>query len=466
MDNVNRIKIIDSPTGSGKTSYIIDYINKSDSNKKFLVITPLLDEVGRFIRSCPEKNFYEPQVKMKDNIPSKMNHLIELVSQGKNIASTHALLQGITDELITLLRNSNYTLVLDEAFQVVEQYNLYPEKTKSTSDEIDALTKEDVQWLFDEGYISTNENYMVIWNNENRTVGNKYFLLKALIQREMMYLVNNSLFLWTFPYEVFAEGIFEECYILTYMFESQFQHYYYQYFGIQYDKYHIEKINDVYNMVFTTDNKYELDFKRKAKELITVVDNEKLNKIGSFYRNIHGKVKTTDLSMKWYKNNPVLVKQLNNNLYNFFRNISYVPMENRLWTSFKGYKKKLQNQMTGKKEAVKIKEAGDELKNLLVTFLEITSRATNNYKHKTTLAYLINRYPNQFYVAFFKKRGITVDNDLYALGDIIQWIWRSAIRDGKPITLYLPSERMRIILNNFLNDTTITNFDDAEYEEE
>ena len=32
-------------------------------------------------------------------------------------------------------------------------------------------------------------------------------------------------------------------------------------------------------------------------------------------------------------------------------------------------------------------------------------------------------------------------------------IWRSAIRDGKPINLYIPSKRMRELLINWINNT-------------
>ena len=35
---------------------------------------------------------------------------------------------------------------------------------------------------------------------------------------------------------------------------------------------------------------------------------------------------------------------------------------------------------------------------------------------------------------------------------MLQWIWRSAIRDGKPINAYIPSKRMRELLINWMND--------------
>lgn len=35
---------------------------------------------------------------------------------------------------------------------------------------------------------------------------------------------------------------------------------------------------------------------------------------------------------------------------------------------------------------------------------------------------------------------------------MVQFIWRSRIREGKEISLYIPSKRMRELLKEWLND--------------
>ena len=55
---------------------------------------------------------------------------------------------------------------------------------------------------------------------------------------------------------------------------------------------------------------------------------------------------------------------------------------------------------------------------------------------------------------FYEKHGIEVDEETYALSIMIQWIWRSAIRDGKKVNLYIPSKRMRDLLNNWIDETS------------
>ncbi len=51
---------------------------------------------------------------------------------------------------------------------------------------------------------------------------------------------------------------------------------------------------------------------------------------------------------------------------------------------------------------------------------------------------------------FFTGKGVEVNEDLYALQNCCNFIFRSQIRVDKPIDLYLPSERMRGVLYNWL----------------
>ena len=52
--------------------------------------------------------------------------------------------------------------------------------------------------------------------------------------------------------------------------------------------------------------------------------------------------------------------------------------------------------------------------------------------------------------SFFAMRGYEIDPDRWALSEMIQWIWRGAIRKGQPICLFVPSYRMRKLLLDWL----------------
>ena len=80
------------------------------------------------------------------------------------------------------------------------------------------------------------------------------------------------------------------------------------------------------------------------------------------------------------------------------------------------------------------------------------ARATNEYKHKKNLAYCINVFNNPVLNSFFINKGVTIDEDTYALSELIQWVFRSQLRDNKPINIYIPSERMRNLFIDWLNN--------------
>ena len=95
-------------------------------------------------------------------------------------------------------------------------------------------------------------------------------------------------------------------------------------------------------------------------------------------------------------------------------------------------------------------------------FLSYNIRATNEYRKRTCLAYCVNVFFNPFMKNYFLAYGVEVQEDVYALSEMIQWIWRSAIRDGEEIWVYIPSNRMRSLLENWLDDLANGGSDERE----
>ena len=52
---------------------------------------------------------------------------------------------------------------------------------------------------------------------------------------------------------------------------------------------------------------------------------------------------------------------------------------------------------------------------------------------------------------FFIDKNVTIDEDTWALSELLQWVFRSAIREHKEINIYIPSKRMRELLLEWLN---------------
>ena len=425
----DRIIVVDSYPGSGKTSWAINYINSLSEDTKVIYITPYLDEIERIISKCPEKNFYQPSPKF--GAGSKMNHLFKLIGKGSNIVSTHALFKNIDDTMINLLRSNDYVLILDEVFQTVEKYDI-------SEDNNEEITRKDVDVLLSKNLIKVEDDFRVIWVDHEDELS-KYKNLMSLCERNLLYLVNNSLLMWTFPSELFKDDIFSQIFILTHRFESQLQSYYYNYFDVKYTKYVCRKNDYGYYITKDDDHQAETEWKNFIKQKIHILENDKINRIGNIYKDSRNHSHEGALSKTWYDKNRPSLLILKRNMSNYFQNISKSKAEERLWTCFKEH---VNDMAKGKYISKK-------------HWLACNARATNNYSYKTCLAYMINRYVSPFYDDFFNKKNIVIDQDEFALSEMIQWIWRSAIRNGQDINIYIPSERMRTLLKKYLNDEKV-----------
>ena len=394
---MSNITIIDAPCGYGKTSWAIEYMNDNEF-ERFIYITPYLDEVSR-IKNDVDRTFKEPN--MKRGKGSKRNDFYNLLTNGEDIATTHSLFKGVDKNVKDEIKEKEYILILDEVMDVVEQIN---------------ISKDDINILIERNIIKVNEEGKVYWIDDNYR--GEFIKYKKSISNGDVYLHNGAMILWTFPCDIFNS--FKEVYILTYMFKGQIQAYYYD----------LNKLKYEYKSVENIDNKYKLtSYKKingeKYKDLITIY-NGKLNEVG----------KGNSLTKSWYMqaSKKVAMRKLKDCTYNYFNNIINDKSDYNMWTTFKDYK----NECKGNRYTK--------------GFVECNVRATNEYKHKTNLAYLINRYYNPMIEQFFTQRKVSIDRDTYALSELIQWMFRSAIRENKPINIYIPSERMRRLLQEWLGD--------------
>jgi hypothetical protein len=182
----------------------------------------------------------------------------------------------------------------------------------------------------------------------------------------------------------------------------------------------------------------ESAWRTKVKSLVAVVEDDKLNRLGDMFYDSRNHPYKSSLSKTWYIANPDLMPSISRNLSNYFTNITSSRADERLWTCFK-------------EDVVKLKSNNVSPK----AWLACNARATNDYADKKVLAYLINRYVDSFYEAFFNRKNIVIDNDEFALSEMMQWIWRSSIRNNKKINIYIPSLRMRTLLYRYLNNELI-----------
>lgn len=401
--------------GSGKTSWAIQYMNEAPISKRFIYITPFMSEIARVIDSI-EREFAQPEALKGE---TKLESLQKLIGEGKDIVSTHALFKRINKELIELIEIQGYTLIIDEVIDILEDQ-------KIPQDDLKVLLS--ARNSNGDPIISVDSKGFVKWNDDEYEEGN-FKKIRNLANAGNLIMYNNTALYWLFPVAAFKG--FEEVFVMTYLFQGQLQRYYFDMFDLQYSYHSVAYSNGRYDLV----NYIPLGEENRdhLKNLIRihyskVSDKRDLNKIGSKRNSFSNSDLRRKMGVKEYR------KMIKDNAYNFYRHKIGVSTEYVMWTTFKDFKQKIQP--TGLRDQ----------------FVEVTARATNNYADKSVCIYLANRYMNPVTKQFFISHDVSVDEDIFALSDLLQWIFRSRIRKGQPIDIYIPSIRMRNLLELYLND--------------
>ncbi len=148
-------------------------------------------------------------------------------------------------------------------------------------------------------------------------------------------------------------------------------------------------------------------------------------------------VKCHPLSSSWFnKLAPQDPKRLRQSTENFFSRIAKTASKYNGWTTFS----KVRTPLSGKGYAR--------------GWIPNNAKATNEFIEKQSMAYLCNWFYHPVIKGYFQDRGIRVNEEAHALSAMIQWIWRSQIRRSDPITLFIPSERMRGLLKQWLSTSS------------
>lgn len=394
------VNIVDAPCGCYKTTSAINMMNEN-KNERYLYITPYNTEVQRIIESCSQRNFVEPLAQRGGG--RKIISIARLIKEKRNISSTHSLFGYFNSSTIDLNELKDYVLVMDEVANVVDELDITP---KDTSVILDTLCNID-------------ENGLVSWKDPNYF--GKYDEYKRLADLGMLSVYGKNegrkMFIWMFPAYIFKS--FKKVYILTYMFNGQLQRCYYDLHNIKYKYIYVKDEH------FTEE--YQIYNETKYKNLIHILEHPKLNSIGD---------NKTSLSSSWYKNqdNNENINRLKLNMSNYIRRITKAKTEDVIWTVFEKQRRNISG------------------KGYTKGFVSLGLRATNLYSDRTVIAYLVNVFINPIVKNFFLSKGIDVDENTYALSELIQFIFRSAVRNDKEINIYLPSKRMRLLLINWLEN--------------
>jgi hypothetical protein len=415
-----KVKVIDAICGAGKTSFGIQYMNEN-SDERFIYVTPFLEEVKR-IKTQTISEFVEPDQRIGRG--RKIEHVRQLVQENSNIVMTHELFARLDEDILMTIKSENYILIMDEVANVINK---------------EKIPKDDMLMLVNNDVVSIEEDDRVIW--KNRLYNGTFNYLKVLSESKNLFIHNGCLLFWTMPVANFYS--FKEVYILTYLFDGQIQKYYYDYHEMEYEKYSVEKDDDgTYKLI---DYNKKVENREEIGELIHFYEDYQNGKsVSKLNTNYLSKKDNPEkaLSKSWFdRASEKSIKQLKNNITNYCRNQCKTDNNEILWTVFKSKAPLLKN------PKCKLDKNDNRLKD---NFLPFNTRATNQYSNRKTIIFAINRFMDPNEKQFFYHRGIEVNEDLLALSDLIQFLFRGCIRNKEPMSCYIPSKRMRDLLKSWI----------------
>ena len=418
--------------GTGKTSWAIQYMD-AHPEQQYIYCTPFLDEVDR-IKTSTARDFYDP--KRVDG--RKIEGFNTLLMEGRDIVLTHSTFSNANAETLEYLSRGNYTLILDEVLDILIDFNDVASGK---------INKGDIRLLMHEGFITSDGYGRVQWLKDSYP-DSKYADVERLAKQGHLFYLDNSLLVWQFPPEIFT--CFKRVFVLTYMFSGSFLKPYFEYHKLAFDMAEVvTEETGAYSLI--PYNPYSAR-KTELKSLISLYDDPQAND----YRN-------SSLSKTWFSNaGKEKLTKLQNRINNYLRNSQKAKSADIMWTCPKDH----YNSLKGRGYIATRNPTADEralppddlekLKKQLSCFVPCNSRATNVFRDRSVLVYAVNLYCNPYVKRYFSNKNdkdqtnITVDEDHFALSAMLQWIWRSCIRDNKPVRIYIPSTRMRTLLIDWL----------------
>lgn len=423
-------KVYDSIMGSGKSTRMIEEINNSLPETRWIVVTPFLAECHRYAGTVIDESSQDKQSPKRDSnnrviyngtgcnesgrkfyhpesgYRSKVENIAEAVRQGKDIVTTHAALKLFNPSTIAVIKDNGYKLVIDEELECVKPVPVSLSRRKM-------LLNAGAVYVDDDGLLRWSEDYNTDEydsEDEDDTGYGWDKRIKALCDNGSLILAgedNRSLFMWEYPIDFLKA--FDDVSILTYMFDGSVFDCYLRSFGI----------------VPLVIKQPHADY----SSLIRLVLNDKMNRPGDREYSL-----SATEQGKWDRK-AALPKTIKTYLESYFKNPTYggpSVANDRLWTCLKGAQPYLKG------------------KGYTKQWLAANTKAVNDYQNTHKLAYVYNAFMHPEVSKYLQGKGNTPNSDVYALSELLQWVFRSRVRNGEEISLYIPSNRMRKLLIEWL----------------
>lgn len=471
------ITIKDRPCGWGKSTELTASYKVGE---KYLTVLPFLSEVDRVIKNAKAKsNFtlHQPD----DRGGSKSDHVVEIVKSGGSVACTHALLYRLGT--LATERSTDFTRCMIAGFEVdlpdeksvLHDYHLIIDEVVNPFEVENGTQPRD----FEKDYvglgmatvdaITGQAEPTAAWDERHRE-GCQTFK-PSLYERAKsgaLYVVDSKLFIMTIPLELLLNP--KSVTIYTYMSEGTILLQFLRQLELRLRgtpkafTLEIERLPEEQEKMWRDDVRAALTVRSiPALERFPWAHAAQLETFGG-----RGKNKSCRAAGNALKKFTV------NELVGITKANILVTCARTLWFSSAPKKKPAAGPLA---EHARLfghpwkddtdSDGSPNWRTNGVRWIGNTTRGVNDYISCTHAIYLYDQHPNPQLLHFLNMPGKSQASrdfsDAYALSELVQWLFRCCIRRGgisgsRPLatlrskaTVYIPSERMRHLLINWLN---------------
>jgi len=394
--------------GSGKTTWVFSHIEQR-SKEKWIFVSPYLKECGghdtskdvthkgRIKEKLPTLDFKNPCPKHGKG--SKKESFKKYITEGHNIATTHQLWTMLDAECADIIAEQGYNLVIDESLNLVEPF--------------DDFTSFDIELALKAGAMKPNEDNRLIWDDSifrNQRYFGTMSELRTLCNIGALYLYGDEVVIYQVPPKIIQSA--QEIIVLTYGFAHSVMGAWCSVYDVPY---YIDRTVKLHksNATILSELKDRLNLVPIPKPILDMAQEEK-----DQGRSI--------LNKTWYDERAT--KEDLETLKKSFR----IVVDNSFdggpifWTTFKDYKEALQGKRFTRKKRIKLDDA-DFTRD---PFVAKNMRASNEYRDCTNCIYAVDVRMNPWLYGYLKSRGAEeLDEDIYALLEMVQFLFRGAVRN-------------------------------------
>lgn len=424
-----RITVVDAVMGTGKSTWAIKEIK--NSMRRSIVVLPRKSEITRYAEKLSE----HPKVVAldEDSENSKQDRFEDALEDANVILITHSLFeQFLKPYVFGIISCGRWHLIMDETINAFEDIKGLSKTTlrgwvnsgivavTKVNDRLSRITPDpDVA----EQYTQASTFIM--------TTGEKAILRSSLTKDMLMVEDQSDQGFFTFTLSERRLNVFESVTMMTYMFKDSEMDYWCRMKNIEVD--HLELTRET--GLRPHSGRYS---GKKFEPLVEILESN--SDYGETHN--HFSASSSRRLLTDSNRNKEHISDVQRDLKRLFKNRTrsiMVTVDDFMFTCLSECK----HIWAGKDLPAKF--IGKD------TWVPYSERGVNGYGHKHNLAYLYNIYVNPTISHTVNTHSdLKYNEEAHALSVMLQWIWRSAIRNNEKIRIYIPSKRMRQLLVDWL----------------